>query len=179
MRKENVRCIMRIQWIFSFHFGTEVEAMLDLEPVFTGVSSWIFEGKWFPARRKAAGILGGLQGLTTQRGAIPPGKTTAHACEYRFLEGTRPFFKCVQPLTGHRLRVETGAGNLIVFDFTPRLSTTWYADLRDEALFHSVTTDGEELTFCLPGKMSVRVSSMELLHMLAYNKTRYTDAAGR
>lgn len=94
------------------------------------------------------------------------------------VDGSRPFFKCVQPLPGHKLRVETGAGNLIVFDFTPRLDATRYADLRDEELFRSVTTNGEDLVFCLPGRMSVRVSSIELLQMLAYNKACGKGAAG-
>lgn len=84
-----------------------------------------------------------------------------------------PFFKRVTPLPKYRLRVETGSGNLIIFDFTTRLRTTRYADLKDPVLFYSVTTDGGQLIFQIADHMPVRVTDGEFLQMLALSKPRY------
>jgi hypothetical protein len=85
---------------------------------------------------------------------------------------TAPFFKDVRPLPDYKLEIETGTGNLILFDFKTRLQTAQFGDLRDETLFQSVCTDGERLLFRAPGHMGVEVTAADFLDLLAVDRTK-------
>ena len=82
---------------------------------------------------------------------------------------TAPIFRRVRPCQNHSVQVETEKGAMILFDFTPRLRTTRFADLKNPELFNSVTTDGSNLIFQIPNQIPVRISAAEFLGMVGLN----------
>ncbi len=58
-----------------------------------------------------------------------------------------PFIKSILPLNDWRLFVEMETGSVIVVDMSRKLDTARYGDLRNVALFRSVTTDGDVISW--------------------------------
>ncbi len=58
-----------------------------------------------------------------------------------------PFIKSILPLNDWRLFVEMETGSIIVVDMSRKLDTARYGDLRNVALFRSVTTDGDVISW--------------------------------
>lgn len=77
------------------------------------------------------------------------------------------FFQSVQPMQNYKLRITTLPGEEILFDFTSRLSTTRFADLKNKELFESVSTDGANIIFAIPGWMPLQISVGEFFELLA------------
>ena len=80
-------------------------------------------------------------------------------------EGERrvAFIRSVVPLNDWRLFVEMETGSVIVVDVSRKLNTARYGDLRDVALFRSVATDGDVLSW---GDGRVIVTVRELMDVV-------------
>ena len=74
-----------------------------------------------------------------------------------------PFIKTITPLKDWRLFVEMETGSVIVADMSRKLDTARYGDLRDPALFQSVTTDGDVISW---GKGRVTITVRELMDVV-------------
>ena len=59
----------------------------------------------------------------------------------------------------YRLLVEMEGGSTIIADLSGKLHTIKYAELADEALFKTVTTDGDYLTWGC-GKLCLTVNEL-------------------
>jgi len=71
-----------------------------------------------------------------------------------------PFIKSIVPLNDWRLFVEMETGSVIVVDMSRKLDTARYGDLRNMALFRSVTTDGEVISW---GNGRITITVRELM----------------
>src|SRR5262245_57001612 len=76
------------------------------------------------------------------------------------------YFKSVQALSAHQLKVTMETGAVIYFDFLSRLNTARYGKLRDEELFASVCTDGLCLIFSKTGKVPVKITAKEFMDLV-------------
>ncbi|MDR1705598.1 MAG: DUF2442 domain-containing protein [Clostridiales bacterium] len=75
------------------------------------------------------------------------------------------FIKSVRPLSDYRIEVVMQTGTVVNFDFTSRLHTLRFAALQEDAVFHSVRTDGDYLLFKRGEVDCVRVTARELMDM--------------
>ena len=71
-----------------------------------------------------------------------------------------PFIRTIMPLKDWRLFVEMGTGSVLVVEMSRKLETARYADLRDSALFNSVRTDGNVISW---GNGRVTITVRELM----------------
>jgi hypothetical protein len=53
------------------------------------------------------------------------------------------YIKSVLPMKDHRLFMEMEGGSTVTVDLSDKLHTMKYAELADEALFKTATTDGD------------------------------------
>lgn len=58
-----------------------------------------------------------------------------------------PFIKSVMPLNDWRLFVEMATGSVIVADFSHKLETARFGDLKDMDIFRSAVTDGDVVSW--------------------------------
>ncbi len=81
------------------------------------------------------------------------------------------FFKSVKALPGFRLKVNTGTDASIEFDFSSRLNTMRFGELKDSELFSTAHTDGD---FILFGEVSPRVviSACDFMDLLSVDRTK-------
>lgn len=86
--------------------------------------------------------------------------------------GAPPFFKSVRALPDYRLEIHTQTNNVILFDFTSRLNTVRFGELRDQKLFESVSTDGYQLIFVQAGKMEARIDTATFIDLLLVDRTQ-------
>ena len=70
------------------------------------------------------------------------------------------FIKSIVPLNDWRLFVEMETGSVIVVDMSRKLDTARYGDLRNVALFRSVTTDGDVISW---GNGRITITVRELM----------------
>ncbi|MDD2956363.1 MAG: hypothetical protein PHD67_08620 [Oscillospiraceae bacterium] len=80
-------------------------------------------------------------------------------------ENDRCIFKRVEPLKGHQLRIYTAQDEEILFDFTPCLCKTRFADLKNDALFYSAATDGRNIIFKIHGSMPLILCAGEFYEL--------------
>jgi len=76
------------------------------------------------------------------------------------------FIQSVQPKPNYCLEVVMQTGATIQFDFTPRLCTTRFAALQEDAVFLSVRTDGDYLLFRRGNVDCVRITAKEFMDMV-------------
>ena len=69
----------------------------------------------------------------------------------------------VRPLPGYRLHIEMESGSLVIVDLSQKLGTAKYAELADETLFQTATTDGD---YVIWGDGRVRLTVYELMEVV-------------
>jgi hypothetical protein len=69
------------------------------------------------------------------------------------------FIRSIVPLNDWRLFVEMETGSVLIVDVSRKLDTARYGDLRDAALFRSVTTDGDVISWG-DGKVTITVREL-------------------
>lgn len=80
------------------------------------------------------------------------------------------YFKSVQTLDGHKLKVVMETGTIIHFDFSKRLNTARFGELKDEEFFKSVTSDGSFLIFQKKGKLAIKVAAGEFMDLVLVDR---------
>lgn len=60
------------------------------------------------------------------------------------------------------LQIEMSTGNIVQLDLSPKLKTTRFCPLKDNALFRSVTIDGDFLVF----GNKVKLGATEIMNMV-------------
>ncbi len=73
------------------------------------------------------------------------------------------FIRSIVPLNDWRLFVEMETGSVLIVDVSRKLETARYGDLRDAALFRSVRTDGDVISW---GDGKVTITVRELIDAL-------------
>jgi hypothetical protein len=73
------------------------------------------------------------------------------------------YIKSVRPLPGYRLHMEMESGSLVIVDLSQKLGTAKYAELADETLFQTATTDGD---YVIWGDGRVRLTVYELMEVV-------------
>mgnify|MGYP000925095696 CR=1 FL=1 len=81
------------------------------------------------------------------------------------------YFQSVCALPEYCLEVNMGTGTTIHFDFRSRLNTARFGSLWDKEMFQSVRTDGHYLIFSKPGKMAVKISVVEFMDLVLFDRT--------
>ena len=69
------------------------------------------------------------------------------------------FIRSIVPLNDWRLFVEMETDSVLIVDVSRKLDTARYGDLRDAALFRSVTTDGDVISWG-DGKVTITVREL-------------------
>lgn len=82
------------------------------------------------------------------------------------------YFKKVIANPGYHLEVSMETGTTIQFDFSTRLNTARFGELRDEELFRSVRTDGNYLIFEKVGKMPVKITASEFMDLVLTDRRK-------
>lgn len=73
------------------------------------------------------------------------------------------YIRTVLPMKGHRLFMEMEGGSIVTVDLTNKLHTMKYAELSEEALFMTATTDGD---YVIWGGGRLRLTVNELLEVV-------------
>jgi hypothetical protein len=73
------------------------------------------------------------------------------------------YIKSVLPMPGYRLQMEMESGSIVTVDFSSKLRTAKCAELADEKLFMTATTDGDYVTW---GRGQVRLTVYELMEVV-------------
>ena len=81
------------------------------------------------------------------------------------------FFKSVTAQPGYKLKVEMGTGTLIDFDFNSRLSSVRFGNLKDEAVFSTVHTDGDYILFQKEGEVKIKISPDDFMDLVLVDRT--------
>ena len=72
-----------------------------------------------------------------------------------------PFIKSVMPLNNWRLFVEMTTGSTMVVDFSHKLETARFGDLKNREIFSSVVTDGDIVSW---GNGRLKLTARELMN---------------
>lgn len=73
------------------------------------------------------------------------------------------YIKSVVPLKGYRLFMEMESGSNVIVDLSVKLHTMKYTELKDEALFKNVKTDGD---YVIWGDGRLRLTANELMEVV-------------
>jgi hypothetical protein len=73
------------------------------------------------------------------------------------------YIKSVRPMQGYRLHMEMESGSSVIVDLRNKLKTAKCAELADETLFQSATTDGD---YVIWGGGRVRLTVYELMEVV-------------
>lgn len=76
-----------------------------------------------------------------------------------------PAIRAVNPLDRRRLHIEFVSGSSLELNMENRLHTTRYYDLNSDAIFRSVSTDGEKLFFDTGSSFGLEILPREAVHM--------------
>ena len=82
----------------------------------------------------------------------------------------------MEALPAYRLRVNTGTGASIEFDFSSRLDTMRFGALKDPGLFSTARTDGSFILF-VDAATRVSISADDFVDLLLVDRTR-SEAEG-
>ena len=81
------------------------------------------------------------------------------------------FFKSVTALPDYKLKVEMGTGARIDFDFTSRLESVRFGNLKDDAVFSTAHTDGFSILFEREGEVKVKISADDFMDLVLVDRT--------
>lgn len=82
------------------------------------------------------------------------------------------YFKNVRAHSDYQLEVTMETGTAIHFDFRSRLNTARFGMLRDEELFRSAHTDGNDLIFSKADRMPVRITASEFMDLVMIDRRK-------